>query len=83
MTASSLALDKLQLELAAQIQVQVRDNRLRSTRPLRKLGCDMGLAAHRATGALGRLCGVLARISRAAAVANFGVAWAARHLLQA
>lgn len=39
---------------------------------MRKLGCDMGLAAHRATGALGRLCGVLARISRAAAVAKFG-----------
>lgn len=52
---------------------KVRDNRLRSAAALRKLGCDMGLAAHRATGALGRLlCGVLARISRAAAVAIFG-----------
>lgn len=55
-----------------QIKVQVRDNRLRSIPPLRKLGCDMELAAHRATGALGRLCGGLARISRAAAVAIFG-----------
>lgn len=33
---------------------KVRDNRLRSAAALRKLGCDMGLAAHRATGALGR-----------------------------
>lgn len=37
-----------------QAQIQVRDNRLRSA-PLRKLGCDMGLAARRAIGALGWL----------------------------
>lgn len=54
------------------MQIKVRDNRLRSTPPLRKLGCDVGLAAHRATGALGRLLWGLGKDLRAAAVAKFG-----------
>lgn len=83
-TASSLA-GSGQIALSswqAQIQVQVQDNRLRSTEPLRKLGCDMGPRIGLPASSEGPV-GSWQGSPELQPSLNLGVACAARHLLQA
>lgn len=90
-TASDPALDKLQLAAGRRRSRSRSGSRSRITgygvrsthHCLRKLGCDMGLTAHRATGALGCSVGSWQGSPELQLSLNLGVAWAARHLLQA